>query len=123
MGEIFFQDFAPFNRDLLHDPVSLNIFISAAWDRLSHWKVTYHAFGITFADSNKGIILESRKMKPKSLKQREKEHIQQVLELTGWDERKASLLLKIPLSQVQRKMRENAIKKPDAKKLPTINNL
>jgi transcriptional regulator with GAF, ATPase, and Fis domain len=54
-------------------------------------------------------------MKPKTLKQREKEHLQQILELTGWNEEKASLLLKIPLAQVQRKMRENAIKKPDAK--------
>ena len=79
--------------------------------------------GMTFADTKGGMILESRKMNPKTLKQREKEHIRQVLELTGWDEGKASLLLKIPLSQVQRKIRENAIKKPDAKKLPTINNL
>jgi hypothetical protein len=45
-----------------------------------------------------------------------REHIQQVLELTGWDEGKAGLLLKIPLSEVQRKMRENAVKRPDAKK-------
>lgn len=54
-------------------------------------------------------------MKLKTLKQREREHIQQVLEMTGWDEEKASLLLKIPLEQVQRKMRENAIEKPDLK--------
>jgi transcriptional regulator with GAF, ATPase, and Fis domain len=54
-------------------------------------------------------------MNLKTLKQREKEHLQQVLEMTGWDEEKASLLLKIPLAQVQRKMRENAIEKPNVK--------
>jgi transcriptional regulator with GAF, ATPase, and Fis domain len=54
-------------------------------------------------------------MKPKTLKQREKEHLQQVLEMTAWNEEKASLILKIPLAQVHRKMRENAIKKPDTK--------
>ena len=55
-------------------------------------------------------------MKLKTLKQREKEHLQQILEMTGWDEEKASLILKIPLAQVQRKMRENAIERPDTKK-------
>ena len=55
-------------------------------------------------------------MNLKTLKQREKEHLQQVLEMTGWDEEKASLILKIPLAQVQRKMRENAIERPDTKK-------
>lgn len=54
-------------------------------------------------------------MKLKTLKQREKEHLQRVLEMTGWDEEKASLLLKIPLAQVQRKIRENAIHKPNVK--------
>ena len=54
-------------------------------------------------------------MKLKTLKEREKEHLLQVLEITGWDEEKASLLLKIPLAQVQRKIRENAIKKPRMK--------
>ncbi|MBN1849628.1 MAG: hypothetical protein JW932_13700 [Deltaproteobacteria bacterium] len=54
-------------------------------------------------------------MKLKTLKQREKEHLQRVLEMTGWDEEKASLLLKIPLAQVQRKLREYAIQKPNVK--------
>ena len=73
-------------------------------------------FGTTFADIKSRIILESWEMKPKTLQQREKEHLQQILEMTGWNEKKASILLKIPLAQVQRKMRENAIKKPDTKK-------
>lgn len=54
-------------------------------------------------------------MKLKTLKEREKEHLLQVLEMTGWNEEKASILLKIPLAQVQRKIRENAIEKPKEK--------
>ena len=54
-------------------------------------------------------------MKLKTLKEKEKEHLLKVLEMTGWDEEKASLLLKIPLAQVQRKIKENAIEKPKIK--------
>jgi PAS domain-containing protein len=49
-----------------------------------------------------------------------RKHIQQVLEFTGWDEGKASHLPKIPHSQIRRRMRENAIQKPDEKKFQPL---
>ena len=53
--------------------------------------------------------------KSKDLKQREKKHLYHSIEITGWDEEKASLLLKIPLAQVEQKIRENATQKPNVK--------
>ncbi len=46
-------------------------------------------------------------MEMKTLQEREKEHLQEVLELTHWDLEKASRLLKIPLSQVKLKIQEH----------------
>ena len=48
-------------------------------------------------------------METKTLKEREKEHLQKVLDLTCWDLEKASRLLKVPLKQVKRKIREHGI--------------
>ena len=48
-------------------------------------------------------------MKIKTLKEREKEHIEEILNRTGWDLEKASRLLQIPLSTVKRKIREHGI--------------
>jgi transcriptional regulator with GAF, ATPase, and Fis domain len=48
-------------------------------------------------------------MEMKTLKEREKEHLQKVLELTHWDLEKASRLLEVPLKQVKRKIREHGI--------------
>ena len=51
-------------------------------------------------------------MKIKTLKEREKEHLKNVLEKTRWDLEKAARLLQIPLSQVKRKIREHGLKEP-----------
>ena len=48
-------------------------------------------------------------METKTLKEREKEHLQKVLDLTCWDLEKASRLLKVPLKQVKRKIREHGM--------------
>ena len=48
-------------------------------------------------------------MEMKTLREREKEHLQKVLKLTHWDLDKASRLLKVPLKQVKRKIREHGI--------------
>ena len=48
-------------------------------------------------------------MEMKTLREREKEHLQKVLDLTHWDLEKASRLLKVPLKQVKRKIREHGI--------------
>jgi len=45
----------------------------------------------------------------KTLREREKEHLQKVLELTHWDLEKASRLLEVSLKQVKRKIREHGI--------------
>jgi transcriptional regulator with GAF, ATPase, and Fis domain len=50
-------------------------------------------------------------MEMKTLREREKEHLQKVLELTHWDLEKASRLLEVPLKQVKRKIREHDIVK------------
>lgn len=53
-------------------------------------------------------------MKIKTLKEREKEHLEDVLDKTSWDLGKAARLLQIPLSQVRRKISEHGLKKPDS---------
>ncbi|MBN2124264.1 MAG: hypothetical protein JW821_08220 [Deltaproteobacteria bacterium] len=53
-------------------------------------------------------------MKIKPLKEKEREHLQEVLKRTDWDLDKAARLLQIPLPQVKRKIREHGIEKPDA---------
>ena len=50
----------------------------------------------------------------KTLKDKERELIQEVLSKTDWNLEKASRLLQIPLSQVKRKIREHGMKKTDA---------
>lgn len=52
-------------------------------------------------------------MKIKTLKEREKEHLKEVLEKTNWDVEKAARLLQIPLSRIRRKISEHGLKKPD----------
>lgn len=51
-------------------------------------------------------------MKIKTLKEKEKEHLQEVLKKTRWNLEKAALLLQIPLTQVKRKIREHGFKEP-----------
>ena len=53
-------------------------------------------------------------METESLKIKEKELILKVLTKTGWDLEKASRLLRISLSLLKRKIRENGIEKPDS---------
>lgn len=52
-------------------------------------------------------------MERKTLKEREKDHLLQVLKQTSWDVEKAARLLKIPLSQVRRKITEHGLKPRD----------
>ena len=51
----------------------------------------------------------------KTLKEKEKEHLQEVLEITHWDLDKASRLLTLTLKQVKKKISEHGIevKEPD----------
>lgn len=51
-------------------------------------------------------------MKVKTLREKEKEHIQEVLERAHWNLEKAARLLKIPISQVKRKIRKYGLKEP-----------
>jgi transcriptional regulator with GAF, ATPase, and Fis domain len=53
-------------------------------------------------------------MKIKTLREKEREHLQEVLNRTGWDLEKAARLLQISLPQVKRKIREHGIRNPDA---------
>ena len=53
------------------------------------------------------------RMKIKTLKDKERELIQEVLVKTDWNLEKASRLLQIPLARVKRKIREYGIKKLD----------
>ncbi|MFH1135245.1 MAG: helix-turn-helix domain-containing protein [Pseudomonadota bacterium] len=48
----------------------------------------------------------------KTLKEREREHLENVLAKTHWDLAKSARLLRIPLSQVKRKITEYGVKKP-----------
>ena len=50
-------------------------------------------------------------MKIKTLKDKERELIQEVLAKTDWNLEKASRLLQIPLAHVKKKIREHGIKK------------
>jgi transcriptional regulator of acetoin/glycerol metabolism len=43
-------------------------------------------------------------MKIKTLKEQEKEHLVKILKMTNWDLEKASRLLKIPISNLKRKI-------------------
>ena len=51
-------------------------------------------------------------MSIQTLKEREKEHLAEVLGKTHWDLGKCARLLRIPLSQVKRKITEYGLKKP-----------
>lgn len=53
-------------------------------------------------------------MKIKTLKEREKEHLEDVLEKTGWDMEKTARLLQISLSEVKQKISEHGLGKPVA---------
>ena len=53
-------------------------------------------------------------MKIKSLKEREKDHLKNVLEKTHWDLNKTSRLLKISLQQVKSKIAAYGIQRPDS---------
>ncbi len=53
------------------------------------------------------------RMEIKSLKTKELELLHEVLHKTHWDLEKSARLLKIPLSQVKRKIKEHAIEKPN----------
>ena len=52
-------------------------------------------------------------MEIKTLRDKERELVQQVLTKTDWDLPKASRLLQISLTQVKKKIREHGLKKPD----------
>lgn len=53
-------------------------------------------------------------MKIEALKDKERELLREVLAKTSWNLEKASRLLKIPLSQLKRKVREHNMQKPDS---------
>jgi DNA-binding NtrC family response regulator len=50
-------------------------------------------------------------MNLKTLKQRENEHLQTILEKTSWDLKKAAYLLQIPVTNVKSKIMEHGLKK------------
>jgi DNA-binding NtrC family response regulator len=50
-------------------------------------------------------------MEIKTLKEREREHLLQVLEKTGWNIQKTAGLLQIPSSEVKRKIKEHGLKR------------
>ena len=52
-------------------------------------------------------------MKIKTLRDKEKELIREVLLKTDWNLEKTSRLLQIPLSQVKKKIREHGMQRPD----------
>ncbi len=54
------------------------------------------------------------KMKIKTLKEKEKEHLETVLAKTHWDINKSARLLRITQSQTKRKIKEYGLKKPDS---------
>jgi len=54
------------------------------------------------------------RMEIKTLKDKEKELLYEVLAKTHWDLQKTSRLLKISLSQVKRKIREHGLQAPDS---------
>ena len=56
-------------------------------------------------------IMDSEMQKIKTLKDKEKELLEQVLTKTDWDLDKASRLLKISLPQVKKKIREHGMKR------------
>jgi transcriptional regulator of acetoin/glycerol metabolism len=51
-------------------------------------------------------------MRIKTLKEREKDHLLQVLVKTHWNIQKTALLLQIPLAEVRRKIKEHRLEKP-----------
>ena len=51
-------------------------------------------------------------MRIKTLKEMERDHLQEVLRKTRWDLEMAARLLKIPLTQVKRKIREHGLDNP-----------
>lgn len=53
-------------------------------------------------------------MRIKTLRDKEKELLQEVLTKTGWDLDKASRLLQITRAQVKKKIREHGMQRPDA---------
>ena len=55
--------------------------------------------------------MDSGMQKIKTLKDKEKELLEQVLTKTGWDLDKASRLLKISLPQVKKKIKEHGMKR------------
>jgi DNA-binding NtrC family response regulator len=50
-------------------------------------------------------------MEIKTLKEREKDHLLQVLEKTHWNIRKTAGLLQIPSSEVRRKIKEHGLRR------------
>jgi len=53
-------------------------------------------------------------MEIKTLKEREKEHLLKVLQLTSWDLEKAARLLKISISKLKRKIWEHGLTKEES---------
>jgi transcriptional regulator of acetoin/glycerol metabolism len=51
-------------------------------------------------------------MQLKTLKEREKDHLLQVLVKTHWNIQKTALLLQIPFAEVRRKIKEHGLRKP-----------
>ena len=61
------------------------------------------------------IIGQWTGMKTKTLKEKEKEHLREVLKMTRWDLEMTSRLLQIPLPQVKRKIKEHGFKEPGSR--------
>jgi len=53
-------------------------------------------------------------MQIKTLKEREKDHLFQVLAKTAWDLQKTALLLQVSVSEVRRKIKEHGLQKLDS---------
>ena len=68
--------------------------------------------GTVLAESKRQGMEGAVHMAIKTLKEREREHLQVVLKKTSWDLDKTARLLQIPLSQVKRKIREHGFEMP-----------
>ena len=57
-------------------------------------------------------------MNAQTLREREREHVQEVLNHTSWDLAKAAALLKISLPLLKRKIKEHKLEPGDSSKPP-----
>jgi transcriptional regulator with GAF, ATPase, and Fis domain len=85
--------------------------IQQSWNRNCIYKLYSFIFNTSFntIDSSNRI----GRMEIKTLQDKERELLREVLTKTDWNLQKASRLLQIPLSQVKKKIRHHGLKKPN----------